>query len=63
MVEFPCASVTVKVTVLSPTLEQVNMFGVTVDDTIPQLSEDPLSISAAVIEAVPVTGSNSIVIS
>lgn len=50
---FPLLSVTVKVTVLSPTLAQVNELGDTDIEAIPQASELPLSICDAVIEAVP----------
>ena len=41
---FPLTSVTLKVTVLAPTLAQVNLDGLTVIVAIEQLSEDPLSI-------------------
>jgi len=50
---FPFTSVTVSVTVLLPTLAQVNELGETVTEAIPQLSEEPLLICEAVIEAVP----------
>ena len=45
------ASVAVKVTLLDPRFEQSNIFGITVLETIAQLSLLPLSISVAVTEA------------
>jgi hypothetical protein len=50
---FPFTSVTVSVTVFAPTLEQLNVFGVTDSEAIPHASELPLLICAAVILAVP----------
>lgn len=50
---FPFTSVTVRVTVLLPTLAQLNVLGETVTDAMPQLSLDPLLIWEAVIDAVP----------
>ena len=50
---FPLPSVTVKVTVLAPTLEQSNVLGDTDTDAIAQLSVEPLSMSAVVMEALP----------
>jgi len=47
-------SLTCSVTVLGPTLAQVNAFGVTVKLAIPQLSELPLSTSAPVMDTLPV---------
>ena len=44
---------TVSVTVFAPTFAHVNEFGATVMEAIPQASEDPLLICAAVIEAFP----------
>ena len=53
---FPLLSVTVNVTVLFPTLLQVNELGDTdiIEVFIPQASDEPLLIWAAVIEAVPI---------
>ncbi len=59
--EFPFISVTVKVTVLSPILLPSKEFGVATNEAIPQLSDDPLSMSAPVIVTVP--PAKSIVIS
>lgn len=42
--EFPFTSVTVSVTVLAPTLEQLNEVGATVTLAMPQLSLEPLLI-------------------
>jgi hypothetical protein len=50
---FPFTSVTVKVTVLAPTLAQVNELGDTLMLAIPQASELPLFTCAAVMETVP----------
>lgn len=50
---FPFTSVTVNTTVFVPTLVHVNVDGVTLNEPIPQISEEPLFICAAVIEAVP----------
>jgi len=49
----PSKSVTVSVTVLAPVFAQVNELGETVMLDMPQLSEEPLLIWAAVMEAVP----------
>ena len=50
----PLTSVTVRVTVLvTLKLEQLKLLGVTARLAIPQASEEPLSISPAVIEAFP----------
>ena len=54
---FPPTSVTVSVTVFPPTLEQVKLFGETASEAMPQASEEPLSISEAVIEPLPVLSS------
>jgi len=51
--EFPFTSVTVRVTVFAPRLAQVNELGVTFMLAIPQASELPLLIWAAVMEAIP----------
>lgn len=51
----PLASVTVRVTVLGPTLATVNVVCDAVVDTMPQLSVLPPSICAAVMVAVPLT--------
>ena len=48
----PAASVTVKVTVLAPAFEQLNVLGLTVIDDIPQLSLLPLLMFEA--DTVPV---------
>jgi hypothetical protein len=50
---FPFTSVTVRVTELPPIFAQVKELGETVTEAIPQLSEEPLLICEAVIEAVP----------
>ena len=50
---FPFASVTVSVTLFAPTFAQENEFGETLIEAIPQASDEPLSIWAAVIEAEP----------
>src|ERR1043165_3606632 len=57
---FPFTSVTVRVIVLGPTLLQSKALISSVEDVVPQASVEPLSISAAVIEALPVA-SNCIV--
>ena len=49
----PLTSVTVRVTVLLPTLLQLNVLGETFTVAIPQLSLEPLLIWAAVMDAVP----------
>ena len=51
---FPFTSVTVKVTTLAPTSAHVNVFGEATSEAIPQLSLEPASISAPVIETLPV---------
>ena len=53
MLTFPFTSVTVKITVLLPRLVQLKVLGATVTVAIPQLSNDPLLICAAVIVACP----------
>ena len=53
VLELPFTSVTVRVTVLEPTLEQVKLFGATVMVETAQLSEEPLSISLPVMLAEP----------
>src|SRR5687768_9335845 len=53
----PLASVTVSVTVFGPLLAQVKVLGLTVRESIPQLSLLPLSTSAPVIEALPLASS------
>ena len=50
---FPLLSVTVNVTVLDPTFEQSKLFGETASEAMPQASDEPLSMSAAVIEPFP----------
>ena len=57
MDEFPFASVAVRVTVLAPTFVQVNEEGVTLMLAIPQASDEPLLICAAVIVAFPAASS------
>jgi hypothetical protein len=57
---FPLLSVTVKVTVLNPTFEQLNVEGLTVILAIPQASEDPLSTFAAVIVPFPLASNTSV---
>jgi len=54
------ASFTVSVTVLAPLLAHVNVLGLTVRETMPQLSLLPLSTSAAVIEALPLASSATV---
>ena len=49
----PSTSVTVRVDVLAPRFAQVKEVGVALRLPIPQLSEDPLSISLAVMDALP----------
>lgn len=49
----PLISVTVKVTVFAPTFAQLNEFGETAYDAIPQSSVELLLTSDAMIEAVP----------
>jgi hypothetical protein len=49
----PLLSVTVSVTVLAPTFEQLNVLGLTVMLAMPHASEDPLLTCAAVMEALP----------
>ena len=44
MATFPFTSIIVRVTVLAPTLAQVNVLGETVIVAIPQLSVEPLFI-------------------
>src|SRR5688572_28962031 len=51
---FPFTSVTVRVTVLAPTFEQLNEDGDTVIVLIPQASDEKSSTMAAVMEATPV---------
>jgi len=51
---FPFLSITVKVTVFSPTSAHVKLFGETFIEAIPQASEEPLSIAEAVIATFPV---------
>src|SRR5258708_13183944 len=53
----PLLSVTVRVTVLGPTLAQVKLFGLTLLDARPQASLLPLSTSAGIMPAWPVTSS------
>src|SRR5690606_7634084 len=53
----PLTSVTVRVTVLSPTSPQSKLFWLSVIEAIPQVSAEPLSISAAVMLAFPVASS------
>ena len=53
----PLLSVTVSVTVLAPTLAQVKLLGDTLMPAMPQASEEPLSIWAAVMVALPVASS------
>ena len=51
--ELPEESVTVSVTAFAPMLRQVNAVGFATLDWMPQISEDPLSICAALILAFP----------
>ena len=53
VVLLPALSKTVKVTVLAPTSTHVNELGETLIPPIPQLSVEPLSISAGTIVAFP----------
>ena len=55
--EFPLTSVTVNVTVLSPTFEQLKLVVFKVIVSISQLSEEPLSIIPVVIFALPLESS------
>ena len=57
---FPDPSVTVKVTVFGPTFAHVNAVVDAANETVVQLSDDPLSISAATIEAVPAPSKNTV---
>lgn len=50
---FPELSVTVKVTVLAPTLAQVKLLGETLIESIPEASVDPSSTCALVMTTVP----------
>ena len=58
---FPFTSVTVKVTVLAPISAQVKDAGETLNEVIPQLSVEPLSISDAVIITFPVASSCKVI--
>ena len=60
---FPELSVTVITTVFAPVIEQSNDETSRLIEAMPQLSVEPLSTSAAVMVAMPVTGSRSTVIS
>ena len=51
--KFPLLSMTVRVTVFAPTFAQENELGATLIEAIPQASDEPLSIWAAVMEALP----------
>src|SRR5260370_1260870 len=53
----PLLSVTVRVTVLGPTLAQVKLFGLTLREARPQASLLPLSTSAGIMPAWPVASS------
>src|SRR5205823_14574187 len=53
----PFRSVTVRVTGLGPTLTQVKVLGVTLIEAMPQASVEPLLICAAVMLALPVASS------
>ena len=53
VLEFPLTSTTVKVTVLLPRLEQVNADVLRLSELTLQLSEEPLSMSPVVMEALP----------
>src|SRR5207249_1350425 len=57
----PLASVTVRVTVLGPTLPQVKLLGLTLREAMPQASLLPLSTSAGVMLAWPVTSSCTVI--
>ena len=57
----PLSSVTVNVTLLSPTFTHVNALGATSNVTFPQLSLLPLSTSPAVIDAFPDASSCTVV--
>ena len=50
----PLPSVTVSVTALSPTLKQVNIILLSLYETDPQISEDPLSTALSPIVTLPV---------
>ncbi len=50
---FPFTSVTVNTTALPPISSQSNAFGETTIDAMPQLSEEPLSTSVALMVAIP----------
>ena len=56
----PAASVTVKVTLLSPTLLQSNVLSLMTVDCTPQLSEEPPSTSDATMFTLPVTSSSTV---
>ena len=61
VLELPFTSVTVKVTVFGPTSAQVNELGLTESDAIPQASVEPPSTSAAVMDALPVASSCTVI--
>ena len=61
VLELPLTSVTVRVTVLAPTFAQVKLFGLTVVLAMLQLSDDPLSMSPAVIDALPLPSRKTVV--
>ena len=63
MAMFPESSVTVKTTLFAPVIEQSKEETSRLIEAMPQLSVEPLSTSAAVTVAIPVTGSRSTVIS
>ena len=54
VLELPLASVTVKITVLAPALEQVNVVGFKVTEATVQLSVLPLSTAVAFVEPLPI---------
>jgi len=54
---FPLTSITVRVTVLSPTTEQSNAVSSIAIEAPPQLSNEPLSISAATMFVCPLASS------
>jgi|ERR1035437_1673936 hypothetical protein len=58
---FPFKSVTVSVTVLTPTFAHVNAFGDALSDAMPQLSKLPPSISEATIVAFPELSRNTVI--
>ena len=60
MFVFPFTSVTVKVTVFAPIFSQSNVVWFNINEAIPQLSVEPLSIWVAVTEAWPFASKNAV---